>query len=82
VGDRNSARASSRTQTCTTVKTAREDKSTEELASDAGDFPTTTSKMVGWRSTNPVLQLEKFGQYARGKKTITKSLGWPAEGVI
>jgi hypothetical protein len=38
--------------------------------------------MVGWRSTNPVLQLEKFGQYARGKKTITKSLGWPAEGVI
>ena len=37
--------------------------------------------MIGWRSTDKSLQLEKFGPYTKGRSTITKSLKWPAEGV-
>lgn len=44
-------------------------------------LPKTTSGMIGWKSTNTVNALEKFGPYTRGRQTITKSLKWPREGV-
>ena len=43
--------------------------------------PKTASQMIGWRSTNTIYQLEKYGPYTKGKQTITKSLRWPHEGV-
>lgn len=43
--------------------------------------PKTASQMIGWRSTNTIFQLEKYGPYTKGKQTITKSLRWPHEGV-
>jgi hypothetical protein len=43
-------------------------------------IPKTTNGMIGWLSSQPVNRLEKYGNYARGKMTITKSFKWPAEG--
>jgi hypothetical protein len=42
--------------------------------------PTTTSKMIGWLSGDRTNHLERFGTYAKGKQSITKSLQWPNEG--
>ena len=44
--------------------------------------PKTTSDMIGWRSTDPDLRLEKYGAYARGKGALLKQLKWPVEGTI
>jgi len=45
------------------------------------DVPKTTSDMIGWRSTDKKLALEKYGKYAKGKGGLIKQLKWPAEGV-
>ncbi len=45
-------------------------------------IPKTASQMIGWRSTDPTCQLEKYGRYSKGRQTITKSLKWPNEGVL
>jgi len=43
--------------------------------------PPTTSAMIGWRSTEKKLTLEKYGGYAKGKGGLIKQLGWPFEGI-
>jgi len=43
--------------------------------------PKTTSGLVGWRSTDKVLALEKYGGYAKSKGGLVKQLNWPQEGV-
>ncbi|CAL1532767.1 unnamed protein product [Lymnaea stagnalis] len=43
--------------------------------------PKTTSGQVGWRSTDRVLALEKYGRYAKPKGGLVKQLNWPAEAV-
>ncbi|XP_059179582.1 uncharacterized protein C20orf85 homolog, partial [Physella acuta] len=43
--------------------------------------PKTTSGQVGWRSTDRVLALEKYGGYARPKGGLVKQLNWPSEAV-
>lgn len=43
--------------------------------------PKTTSAMIGWRSTEKKLTLEKYGKYAKGKGGLVKQLGWPMEGI-
>lgn len=63
-------------------KSSLADRKTSFYTDKSHLFPKTASQMVGWRSTNPVLQLERFGKYANGKNTITKSLKWPNEGVV
>lgn len=41
--------------------------------------PKTTSGMIGWRSSDKLCNLDKYGPYTKGKLTITKSFHWPAE---
>jgi hypothetical protein len=41
--------------------------------------PVTTSGMVGWRSSERSLQLEKYGRYTKPKGNIIKTLKWPEE---
>jgi len=43
--------------------------------------PRTTAGEVGWRSTDKLLQLEKYGQYGRRKGNIVKNLNWPNEAI-
>ncbi|KAH9508865.1 hypothetical protein Btru_050278 [Bulinus truncatus] len=43
--------------------------------------PKTTSAQVGWRSTDRILALEKYGRYARPKGGLVKQLNWPSEAV-
>jgi hypothetical protein len=43
--------------------------------------PSTTSRQIGWRSTDETLKLEKFGRYTRPKLSILRSLNWPPEAV-
>ncbi len=45
-------------------------------------IPQTTSQMIGWRSGERKLQLERYGGYAKGKGGLVKQLNWPMEGVI
>ncbi|KAK0061894.1 hypothetical protein Bpfe_008809 [Biomphalaria pfeifferi] len=43
--------------------------------------PKTTSAQVGWRSTDRLLALERYGKYARPKGGLVKQLNWPSEAV-
>lgn len=43
--------------------------------------PQTTSRQIGWRSSQPHLSLECYGKYARPKGGLVKQLNWPPEGV-
>ena len=43
--------------------------------------PKTTSAQIGWRSTDKLLRLERYGAYAKPKGSIIKSLNWPDEAV-
>jgi len=43
--------------------------------------PRTTSGQIGWRSTDKVLALERYGGYAKSKGGLVKQLNWPQEGV-
>ena len=43
--------------------------------------PMTASAMIGWRSTDKETQLEKYGGYARGRQSITRSFNWPYEAI-
>ena len=45
-------------------------------------FPKTTSKMVGWRSSEKQCQLERYGRYTRKQEGFLKSLNWPLESII
>jgi len=45
------------------------------------NVPVTASAMIGWRSTEERLKLEKYGGYAKPKGSIVKSLNWPLEAV-
>jgi len=44
--------------------------------------PRTTSGMIGWRSTEERLRLEKYGKYASGKGGLVKQLKWPIEAIV
>lgn len=47
-------------------------------------FPRTTSALIGWKSSKPAHQLEKYGRYApnsRGQQGILKLLKWPSQGL-
>ena len=43
--------------------------------------PKTTAAMVGWRSTDSKLKLERYGGYAKPKGGLIKQLNWPAEAI-
>ncbi|KAK7493815.1 hypothetical protein BaRGS_00014956, partial [Batillaria attramentaria] len=44
-------------------------------------FPQTTSRQIGWRSTERSLALEKYGKYAKPKGGLVRQLNWPQEAV-
>ena len=44
--------------------------------------PRTTSGMIGWRSTEDKLKLEKYGKYANGKGGLIKKFKWPLEAIV
>lgn len=44
-------------------------------------YPKTTAQTVGWRSTAPGLELEKYGKYAKPKGGLVKQLNWPTEAI-
>ncbi|XP_075071405.1 ciliary microtubule inner protein 1 [Mixophyes fleayi] len=43
--------------------------------------PQTTQGLIGWRSTIPELQLERYGRAKHLKGDFCKSMKWPAEGL-
>nr|DBA21944.1 TPA: hypothetical protein GDO54_013054 [Pyxicephalus adspersus] len=43
--------------------------------------PQTTQGLVGWRSTIPSLQLERYGKTRHLKGDFCKRMNWPAEGI-
>eukprot|EP00112_Aurelia_sp_Birch-Aquarium-sp1_P004177 Seg1473.6 transcript_id=Seg1473.6/GoldUCD/mRNA.D3Y31 product="hypothetical protein" protein_id=Seg1473.6/GoldUCD/D3Y31 len=45
-------------------------------------FPKTTSKMIGWRSSEEQCKLERYGRYTKKQQTFLKSLNWPMESII
>lgn len=44
-------------------------------------MPKTTAGLIGWRSTDELFRLEKYGRYTKGKSSILKSLNWPNEAI-
>ena len=44
-------------------------------------FPKTSSGEIGWRSTQPQCQLERYGRYTKPVIGVLKSLNWPPESV-
>ncbi|XP_069809487.1 ciliary microtubule inner protein 1 isoform X1 [Dendropsophus ebraccatus] len=44
-------------------------------------LPQTTQGLIGWRSTVPTLQLERYGRTRHLKGDFCKSMKWPVEGV-
>ncbi|XP_075701708.1 ciliary microtubule inner protein 1 isoform X2 [Rhinoderma darwinii] len=44
-------------------------------------LPHTTQGLIGWRSTDPALQLERYGRTRHLKGDFCKSMNWPAEGI-
>ena len=45
------------------------------------NVPKTTSDMIGWRSTDPTLKLERYGGYAKPKGGLVRQLNWPKEAI-
>uniref|UniRef100_A0A8C5WID7 Ciliary microtubule inner protein 1 n=1 Tax=Leptobrachium leishanense TaxID=445787 RepID=A0A8C5WID7_9ANUR len=43
--------------------------------------PQTTQGLIGWRSTIPDLQLERYGRSRFLKGDFCKQMNWPPEGV-
>ncbi len=43
-------------------------------------IPSTTNKLIGWRTADKECTLEKYGKYARGQESIHKKFNWPVEG--
>ena len=43
--------------------------------------PKTTSGLIGWRSGDEKLKLERYGKYANAKGALIKQLNWPIEGI-
>ncbi|KAM5135955.1 ciliary microtubule inner protein 1 [Mantella aurantiaca] len=43
--------------------------------------PQTTQGLVGWRSSVPSLQLERYGKAKHMKGDFCKRMNWPAEGI-
>jgi len=48
---------------------------------DTNPFPITSAREVGWRSGQKELNLEVYGRWARGNKSIHKQLKWPHDAV-
>ena len=44
-------------------------------------LPIRSSAMIGWRSTDESCRLEKYGPYAKGRRTIHKTFNWPNEAI-
>ncbi|XP_071969710.1 ciliary microtubule inner protein 1 isoform X1 [Engystomops pustulosus] len=44
-------------------------------------LPKTTQGLIGWRSTIPALQLERYGRTQHFKGDFCKSMNWPGEGI-
>ena len=45
------------------------------------NFPQTTSRCIGWKSTSKDFQLEKYGNNRCVKKGLLKQLNWPQQGL-
>ncbi|XP_041376191.1 uncharacterized protein C20orf85-like [Gigantopelta aegis] len=44
-------------------------------------YPSTTAQLIGWRSAERQLALDKYGRYARPKGGLVKQLNWPKEAI-
>eukprot|EP00794_Sanderia_malayensis_P000744 gene744-23_t len=45
-------------------------------------FPKTTSRMIGWRSSEEQCKLERYGRDTKKNQTFLKSMKWPLESII
>ena len=49
---------------------------TQKVSKAPFPLPLTTSREIGWRSSRPECNLERFGKWARPKKSILKHFNW------
>ncbi|XP_011403227.1 PREDICTED: uncharacterized protein C20orf85-like [Amphimedon queenslandica] len=49
---------------------------TQKVSKVPFPLPLTTSREIGWRSSRPECNLERFGKWARPKKSILKHFNW------
>ena len=52
-----------------------------EVLPSVKPVPKTTAREIGWRSTDPILRLEKYGRYAKPKGGLVRQLNWPSEAI-
>ncbi|XP_057291058.1 uncharacterized protein C20orf85 homolog [Hydractinia symbiolongicarpus] len=45
-------------------------------------FPKTSTGLIGWKSSNPKMNLERYGNYAKPVRTFLCQMNWPAEGMM
>ena len=64
------------------ISSTHVEKDTQHVAASPSPrpIPSTTNRVIGWRTSDKTYALEKYGKYARGQESLHKKFKWPLEG--